>query len=103
VSGVYTLLTRGSLAPDHPDHPASRRRPGESGNRDFRGVELTTEGISLASAYSLANGRWGNRLSIAECCGGPFGGLGRLNWGGTDAEARTRASHGVRIPSFVQN
>ncbi|EFJ50976.1 hypothetical protein VOLCADRAFT_88142 [Volvox carteri f. nagariensis] len=57
VSGVYTLLTRGSLSPHHPDHPASRRRPGETSNPDFRGVELTTAGFKLASAYCLANGR----------------------------------------------
>ncbi|GLC54912.1 hypothetical protein PLESTB_000919400 [Pleodorina starrii] len=57
VSGVYTLLTRGSLPPDHPDHPATRRRPGETSNADFRGVTLTTSGVNLTSAYRLANGR----------------------------------------------
>ncbi|GIL47037.1 hypothetical protein Vafri_3872 [Volvox africanus] len=57
VSGVYTLLTRGSLPTDHPDHPASRRRLGETSNLDFRGLDLTTAGLRLASAYCLANGR----------------------------------------------
>ncbi|KXZ55860.1 hypothetical protein GPECTOR_2g1411 [Gonium pectorale] len=57
VSGVYTLLTRGSLGPDHPDHPATRRRPAETGNPDFRAVTLGSAGLSLASAYQLMFGR----------------------------------------------
>ncbi|KAG2451490.1 hypothetical protein HYH02_004088 [Chlamydomonas schloesseri] len=56
VSGVYALLTRGSLPPSHPDHPASRRRPGEAANADFRGQPLTTSGFQLASSYVLAHG-----------------------------------------------
>ena len=58
VSGVYTLLSRGRLPPEHPDHPAARRRPGEPPNRDFRGVPLTAAGLRLASVYMLAHGRW---------------------------------------------
>ncbi|GFR46881.1 hypothetical protein Agub_g8522 [Astrephomene gubernaculifera] len=57
VSGVYALMTRGRLPPDHPDHPASRRRPGETANGDFRDVTLTSSGLRLASAYCLAHGR----------------------------------------------
>eukprot|EP00198_Chlamydomonas_reinhardtii_P001467 XP_001690803.1 CCR4-NOT transcription complex, subunit 6-like protein [Chlamydomonas reinhardtii] len=55
-SGVYALLTRGSLPPSHPDHPASRRRPGEAANADFKGQPLTTSGIQLASSYVVAHG-----------------------------------------------
>ncbi|KAG2498277.1 hypothetical protein HYH03_003538 [Edaphochlamys debaryana] len=57
VSGVYTLLTRGTLPPEHPDHPATRRRPGEAGLPEFRGRPLTSSGLRLASSYCLAHGR----------------------------------------------
>ena len=59
VSGVYTLLSEGALSPDHPDHPASRRRPGEAATSDFRGVTLDTAGLRLGSSYMLAHERWG--------------------------------------------
>ncbi|KAG2445827.1 hypothetical protein HXX76_000431 [Chlamydomonas incerta] len=55
-SGVYALLTRGSLPPSHPDHPGSRRRPGEGTNADFKGQPLTTSGLQLASSYVIAHG-----------------------------------------------
>lgn len=58
VSGVYELLSTGSLAPWHADHPASRRRRGEPPcPPDLQAPLAMPAGLRLASAQMLAHGR----------------------------------------------
>ncbi|KXZ45485.1 hypothetical protein GPECTOR_54g226 [Gonium pectorale] len=56
VSGVYELLTRGSLGSEHPHHPSSLGRPSEDPAR-LRKLRFDTDGYLFASSYAAANGR----------------------------------------------
>ena len=61
-SGVYALLTRGTLPPSHPDSPRRRHKPGASvkaaaKHEGFTAVphfpELGSSGLQLRSAYKV--------------------------------------------------
>lgn len=51
VSGVYELLTMGTVTSSHHDHPAKRR-----GTTDV--ADFTTHGLVFQSSYKLADGRY---------------------------------------------
>ncbi|MEW5311625.1 MAG: hypothetical protein WDW38_003324 [Sanguina aurantia] len=68
-SGVYTLMSTASLSPEHPDHPAMRRRRGVKAaeaaasavaagiRKSFKGVTIDGGPLQLRSAYYMAHGR----------------------------------------------
>ncbi|KAG2493666.1 hypothetical protein HYH03_008180 [Edaphochlamys debaryana] len=60
-SGVYTLLSTGALAPEHPDHPATRvwaqPQAGAAAGPRFPAVPLQASGLSLASLSAQVWGR----------------------------------------------
>lgn len=75
MSGVYELLSRGVLPPEHQDHPARRAqqsaegpaaRTQRGGQRDstFPEVPLTASGLELQSVNATAFGRWAWKLRL---------------------------------------
>ncbi len=72
MSGVYELLSRGVLPPEHQDHPARRaqqaaegaagtQREGQCGVA-FPEAPLTASGLELQSVNATAFGRWALKL-----------------------------------------
>ncbi|KAG7668710.1 hypothetical protein Ndes2526B_g03664 [Nannochloris sp. 'desiccata'] len=66
VSGVYELLTKGQIKPEHQDHPASRRKGktrggnssgGSSRSDQLQDIELNSKGFVFTSAAKEA---WGS-------------------------------------------
>jgi CCR4-NOT transcription complex subunit 6 len=64
VSGVYELMTKGEITPEHRDHPATRRKGrqrgsggGGGGGSQLSDIELSSKGFSFDSAAVEA---WGS-------------------------------------------
>lgn len=72
-------MSTASLSPDHPDHPAMRRRRGVKAaeasatavaagiRKSFKGVTIDGGPLKLRSAYYMAHGRWvtcGHRVCV---------------------------------------
>lgn len=55
VSGVYRLLSSGTVGAEHPHHPTRRHRPSDD-ILALRGHRFDTAGWKLASAYAAARG-----------------------------------------------
>ena len=60
MSGVYELLTKGTVTGSHTDHPATRR--GATDVPDF-----TSHGLVFESSYMLAGGRYHLILTLSLC------------------------------------
>lgn len=62
VSGVYEILTQGSVPPAHPDHPSQRAKRGADA-ATLRQVELSTSGLQLQSGNVAS---WGAEPSFTN-------------------------------------
>lgn len=60
MSGVYELLTKGTVTSSHSDHPATRRCTTDV-------LDFTLHGLVFESSYSLAGGRYNLILTHSSC------------------------------------